>query len=114
MDFDFTAIEIELILSAFQLYAIVEMGDGRSYIPHIPIIHFSDPILQLYSVVPAQIVQLGGICKFEHSTVRFFGIEIEFTPEADDPLYRFGEFSDRDVYAGADIDMGVAHFSVER
>ena len=62
-------------------------------------------LLQANYCLPTEGVKPGAVHQLAHGTIRFTGIECDFTLVIDDLTDGFSEFLDRDIVATADIDV---------
>lgn len=53
---------------------------------------------------PAERVDLADVEKFAWGTIRFGSVPDELTLETDSRLHELGQFFDRDIFAGTDVD----------
>ncbi len=74
----------------------------------VPLEEFGYTILNFHFVGPAEAMKLGDIDELAHGAVGFRGVKDDFALEADGFDDEFGEFTDGELFAGANVDVAVA------
>jgi len=57
-------------------------------------------------------MKLGRISKLTQGTIGFGGVENQFALKTNNLFHQFGQTFDADLFAGADVDVGVADFMI--